>query len=114
MKSIADIMAEKLKVEEKPKRGGINSPRSEVAGQLLVFMGEDKTLDEEKKLEAMTPGAGKAAKKKRLNQRIKYWLGRTKKLEPKAIYGLMSQAKEGKNRAALFNYLLKNYGKKSI
>ncbi len=109
MKSIADIMAERSP-EEKPKRGGINSPRSQAASQILVFMGEDKTLDEEKKLESRTSGAGKAAKKKRLNQRIKYWLGRTKKLDPKEIYGLMSQAREGKNKQALFNYLLKNHG----
>lgn len=106
MKSIADIFAQQAK-EEKPKRGGVNSTRSNAVAQLLVFMGEDKTTDEERKLEQRQEGAGKEAKKKRLQRRMKYYLGRTKKIHPKEIYQLMSQAKEGKNKHALFNFLLK-------
>jgi len=116
MKTIGELMGKNLGKEipeepQKKKRGGINSLRADNCGQLLVFMGEDKTLPEEKKLEQETPGAGKEAKRQRLNKRIKYWLGRTRKIPADGIYRLMRQAREGKNPQALFNYLLKNYGK---
>lgn len=116
MDSISDILGKTKKLEqpaepEKKKRGGINSLRADNCGKLLEFMGEDKTLPEERELERQTPGAGKAAKKERLNKRIKYWLGRTRKLPASEIYRLMRMAREGKNPQALFNYLLKNYGK---
>jgi hypothetical protein len=69
------------------KRGGVNSERADLVEQLCVLMRED-------------PKA-----------RMKYWLGRTRKLPPAEIYRLMRAAKDGKNPAALFNHLLKNYGK---
>lgn len=93
------------------KRGGINSLRADNCGQLLVFMGDDKTLPEERELERQTPGAGKEAKRLRLNKRIKYWLGRTRNIPANKIGDLMKQAKNGKRPRALFNHLLKNYGK---
>jgi len=95
------------------KKGGSTSERSEIVFQLLVFMGEDKTLDEEYVLERNTAGEGKKAKAKRISMRMKYWLGRTKKLSTNEIYALMQKAKNGANKQALFNYLLKTYGRKS-
>ena len=116
MQTIGELLGKKLGKEiltepQPKKRGGINSLRADNCGQLLVFMGDDKTLPEERELERQTPGAGKEAKRLRLNKRIKYWLGRTRKIPAGEIYALMKQAKEGKNPQALFNWLIKNYGK---
>lgn len=116
METIGELLGKNkgiiLGTEKKKKtRGGINSLRADNCGQLLVFMGEDKTLPEEIELERKTPGAGKEAKRQRLNKRIKYWLGRTRKIPANQIYDLMKQAKDGKNPRALFNWLIKNYGK---
>jgi hypothetical protein len=107
-KSIAEIMAEKLeKQDTTKKRGGINSPRANAVFQLIVFMGEDKTLDEERFMEKTEENKGKEAKRKRVNKRMKYWLGRTKLFQPTEIFQMMSQAKEGKPKEKLFNYILK-------
>lgn len=115
MQRIGELLGTTRQIEpEKKKRGGINSERADMVGQLIHFMGEDVPTDEEKKLQRATPGAGKAAKDKRLNMRMKYWLGRTRKLEPGQIYALMRKAKEGRNSAALFNWLLKNHGKPKV
>jgi len=117
MQTIGELLGKNLgktlgtEKPEKKTRGGINSLRADNCGQLLVFMGEDKTLPEERELERQTPGAGKEAKRQRLNKRIKYWLGRTRKIPAGEIYALMKQAKEGARPQALFNWLIKNYGK---
>lgn len=66
---------------------GPNSPRAEQIEKLVKFMGET-------------------------NARFKYWTGRTRKLSPEEIYLMMKKAGEGKNPQALFNYLLKQSGKK--
>ena len=44
--------------------------------------------------------------KKKRSRLMKYWLGRTKHLEPPQIHAMISQAKKGRNPQALFNYLL--------
>lgn len=112
--ALGKYLGEKLGTQPKEKkRGGINSERADLVYQLLVFMGEDKTLDEERAIEAKAPGEGRKAKAKRINTRMKYWLGRTRKVQPGDLYAMMKAAKEGKNPQALFNHLLKTkYGKK--
>ena len=110
--ALGKYMGVKLGISTDKKRGGINSQRSDTVYQILEFMGEDKTLDEERAIEAKAQGEGRKAKAKRINTRMKYWLGRTRKIQPPEIYNMMRQAKDGKNPQALFNYLLKNYGKK--
>jgi hypothetical protein len=91
MNSIGDLLGKrKIPTEGEKKAGGINSERAEMIDRLMSFMRED-----------VTDG-----------KRFKYWLGRTRKLGPAEIYRLMNQAKDGRNSQALFNYLLKNYGKK--
>lgn len=107
MKTIKDALKNRNEIILEKKRGGLNSLRADNCNQLLVFMGEDKTLPEEYALERQIPGAGKVAKKNRLNLRIKYWLGRTKSIEPGEIYRMMQKSKGSKNPQALFNYLLK-------
>lgn len=84
------------------KRGGINSQRADVISKVVTFMGEH----------IPTKGESEEALKKRIAKRFKYWLGRTRKISPGEIYRLMSTAKaEGKNPQALFNHLIKSYGK---
>jgi len=112
MQDPTDTMCIKMLITDIQKRpqktkGGINSLRADNCAQLLVFMGEDKTLLEEKALERATPGAGKEAKRVRINKRIKYWLGRTRKVPADEIYNMMRKAKDGKQPQALFNWLLK-------
>lgn len=113
METIGEFMKKSQlgKTTEK-KRGGVTGPKSDMVVQLIVFMGEDKTLEEEKEIERKKEGAGKEAKRHRIAKRMKYWLGRTRKLSHAELYGLMRKAKDGKNQAALFNYLLKNHIKK--
>lgn len=65
------------------KKRGATSPKAEIIEQLCKFMGEDNT-------------------------RFAYWCGRTRKLTPSQIYELMQKAKNGNNKPALFNWLLKN------
>lgn len=93
-------------------RGGINSERADNVAKLLSFMGEDRMTPEETDLEKHRPGEGDAAMKKRIGKRMKYWLGRTRKVDPAEIERLMRDAKDGKRPQALFNWLLTNYGKK--
>lgn len=114
MEGIGQLLKD-LKMPEKnttKARGGINSERADVVAKLLSFMGEDRMTPEETDLEKHRPGEGDAAMKKRIGTRMKYWLGRTRKVDPPEIERLMRDAKDGKNARALFNYLLKNYGKK--
>lgn len=113
MKTIKEALEKyQEKQKEKPKRGGIMHRKADQVAQLIYFMGDDKTLKEEKILEARKPGAGREAKRKRISQRMKYWLGRTRKLNADQLYRMMRQAKEGKNPPALFNYLLKKHNEK--
>lgn len=67
---------------EKPERRGPNSERAEVVEALCAFMRDGKA-------------------------KMKYWLGRTRKLAPAEIYELMRRAKDGNNPPALFNHLLR-------
>jgi hypothetical protein len=106
MKTIGENLEKYIKPPEK-KRGGITSQKADQVSQLIYFMGEHETLKEEKILERRKPGAGREAKRKRIANRMKYWLGRTRKLTPDQLYRMMRQAKEGSNPPALFNYLLK-------
>jgi len=94
-----------------PKKKAPNSERAEQVEKLLYFMGDAATTEEERTLERNNPGKGKEAKRKRVQKRIRYWFGRTRKLQPGDIYRLMEQAKTGKNSPALFNHLLKIHGK---
>lgn len=90
MESIGKAIARVRKPEKaKPTTGGINSERAEVVAQVVSLMREPND-----------------------QKRFRYWLGRTKKLPPNEIYQLVRLAKDGRNPAALFNHLLKNYGKK--
>lgn len=91
----------------KLRSGEPNSPRAEQVARILVLMGEDATLPEERALELRQAGSGRAAKKQRLSRRFKYWLGRTRRLHPGDIYRLLRCAGEGSNPPALFNYLLR-------
>lgn len=77
MKPISELLASR----STPKKGP-NSERADVVEQLCAFMGED-------------------------TKRMKYWLGRTRKLDPQRIYQLMGEAKQGDRPRALFNFLLK-------
>ena len=91
MKKIGDQLGKNF---ERPapekKRGGVNSQRADTIEQLMAFMGEDP----------------------KDSKRFRYWLGRTRKIESGEIHRLMATAKaEGKKPRALFEYLLKNYGK---
>lgn len=63
-------------------KNGINSERADVVAQLVLFMGHG-------------------------NERFKYWLGRTRKLTPGEIFGMMKAAREGRRPRALFEFLLK-------
>lgn len=75
-----------LKLPVKPTTDA-NSERADVIGQLMAFMGEDIHN----------------------GRRFKYWLGRTKRLSPGEIFGLMKRSREeGKKPRALFNWLLKS------
>jgi len=101
MKTIQELLQAR---EEKPKskKGGINSKRSYVVGNLIEFMRENLQGRYE------TPEQLKA----RLNTRMKYWLGRTRNQTPEDIERMMSQAKTGKNPQKLFNWLLKKHNEK--
>jgi hypothetical protein len=85
-----------------------NSERADMMNQLLAFMGEDKWSTDEKNLAIMDMTAAREEYTKRQHRRFKYWLGRTRRLAPGAIFGLIKRAREGKNPPALFNWLLKN------
>ena len=78
MKSIGEALAGRA---EAPKKKGPNHERAAVVEELVAFMGEQ-------------------------NDRMPYWLGRTRKLSPSRIYQLISKAKEGKKPRALFQHLL--------
>lgn len=73
-----------LKLPERPKKtGGVNSPFNDAVAFVVGFMGEPRKFG--------------------------YWCGRLRGMDSQAIHGLLSQAKEGRNQRALFNFLLKRY-----
>lgn len=79
-------IGQKLKItfeKNKKPQTEANSERANVIEQVIALMGEKD------------------------NRRFKYWLGRTRRLSPGDIFGLIKQAGEGKNPPALFNWLLK-------
>jgi len=108
---IKDIITSAPEKKEKPTQGGINSKRSWAVSQLIKFMGESIPTPEEKEKAKKDKQTAIENYKKRIQQRTGYWLGRTRKLTPDEIIEMMNRAKDGKNRAALFNYFLKNHGK---
>lgn len=95
MENIASLLNARIR---KPTTAA-NSERAEVIGHVMMFMGEDK--------KNVSEGEGGLAFIARKNKRFKYWLGRTRRLSPGQIFGLMKRAGEGKNPQALFNWLLK-------
>ena len=71
-------------------RGGINSAKADAVERLMREVMHENPND---------------------STRFKYWLGRTRKLKPHALHAMIGSAKEGRKPGALFNHLLKNYGK---
>lgn len=90
MRNIDEILHEMKKDQEDCEKP--NSERADTIEQLMEFMGEQSRTD--------------------YSRRFRYWLGRTRKCRPADIHTMMGQAKHGRNPHALFNYLLKKYGKK--
>lgn len=86
------------------KTGGINSDRAYAVLHLMELMGEHLPTKEEWK---MSRQEGENARHARYNKRFKYWLGRTRKLTTGQIWRLMASAKEGRNKGALFEHLMK-------
>ena len=78
-------------IKKMKDRKGPNSQRAYAIECLMIFMGE---------------------KPENNTKRFKYWLGRTRKLEPEMIFTLMSLSKGGNPRVRLFNYLLKRENEK--
>lgn len=88
MEEIGKILNNRQK--QKKERGGVNSARADAVERLMrEVMREDPTN----------------------SARFKYWLGRTRRLRSGEIHRLIGNAKEGRKPGALFNHLLKNYGK---
>lgn len=102
MKTIAEILAQTANQIKQGKIKGPNSERIEVIERLISFMGEDRD----------TPNETEDQKRKKVNERIKYWLGRTRYFTPGAIDGLIKQAKTGHTPPKLFNWLLKKENEK--
>ena len=91
-KEIQSIGCVLNKIEIKNKRGGVNSRRSYMVEQLMIFMKEDP----------------------KNSLRFRYWLGRTRKLEVEKVFKLISNSKQvNKNPQALFNKLLKQENEKA-
>lgn len=78
-----DHIASNLKLP-KPKRSGVNSLFNDAVDRALDTMGEDK-------------------------KRFAYWCGRLRGINPQLISLMAAKAKDGRNPAALFNWLLKEY-----
>ena len=95
MKSIAQMVVDKpLKPKKKERAPG--SAKAEQIENLMVFMGEPPK-----------PPQAKNASKTAYGNRFKYWLGRTRHLEPDQIYRMIERAKKfTKNPKALFNKML--------
>lgn len=104
MHSIQQLLAQHI--ETIALVGSPNSRRAAAACALVDFMEkvEVNTLLVEK-IRAGNERAIDSIKKKR-SRLVKYWLGRTRHLDPEAVYVMISNAKLGKNPQALFNYLL--------
>lgn len=97
--------AKSLKKSEKREP---NSYKVHVCVLIMQLMGEDKTLPEEYEME-MKHGTGKQAKKKRVSTRIKYWLGRTRGIDPQYIEKEMLKLAQQKNEPRkYFNWLLRH------
>ncbi|MFH1188471.1 MAG: hypothetical protein V1652_01340 [bacterium] len=99
-----DFKVEIEKKKESPKKGGITSMRSAIVAELVSFMGEDEPLTQDEKEEVT---------RMRTSKRIKYWLGRTRHIEPSRIIELMRQTKEARNPRALMNWLISSEAKKT-
>jgi len=79
-------LPKKYELALEKKKGGLNSPFNDAVDQVMTFMRAKETFG--------------------------YWCGRLRGIPAQEIHSMMSRAKEGTNRAALFNYLLKEYRKK--
>lgn len=90
-------LLEKYSLKKGP--GGFKGPQSELAEVIenVIVLMEPVQQKGETELEFY----------ERIKKRFKYWLGRTRHLNPYDIFAMLSQAKGGKNPQALFNYLLK-------
>lgn len=91
IKSIGEHLQTRQLGIAKKTRGGINSAKADAVERLMREIMHEDPKD---------------------TTRFKYWLGRTRKLTSGQIHALIGSAKEGRKPAALFNYLLKNHGKK--
>lgn len=91
MKNIGELLQKRNLGTAEKKQGGINSARADAVRRLMEDVMRENPRD---------------------TKRFKYWLGRTRRIPTQEIHRLIGSAKEGRNPGALFNYLLKNYGKK--
>lgn len=98
----------KQKEELRSVTAGPNSSRAAIICDLVDFM--EKVEVDKIIMRAHAAGKVEAIKKIRAKRArlMKYWLGRTKHLEPADIYDMISKAKKGRNPQALFNHLLKS------
>jgi len=110
MKSVAEMLEGYRSRQAPLATGRVRPPNREriaLIEELLRLMGEETPTKEEDALLKQDEATGTEAYLKRLDRRIKYWLGRTRGRSDSWIRDTMKQARTGTNPPALFNYLLK-------